>query len=181
MRCTTVSEQTVVAAYVGLGSNMGDRRANLCTALTKLSKVPGIAVSAVSAIYETKPVSTLPQADYLNMVAALQAELPAPDLLTHMLVIEAEMGRVRTVRWGPRIIDLDLLAYDELSIDTSFLRLPHPRLTGRAFVLVPLTDVAPGLPVADVSATDHLAALAREQGDVRRWGAAPVYEDGKYA
>ena len=180
MRCITVSDQPAVTAYIGLGSNLGERQVNLCMALTILGQVSGITISAVSSIYETKPVGTLPQADYLNMVATLQVALPAPTLLSHMLAIEAEMGRVRTIRWGPRTIDLDLLVYDDLTIDTTYLQLPHPRLTSRAFVLAPLVEIAPHLMVADESVADHLAALVREQGDVRRWGAAPVNEGGEF-
>jgi 2-amino-4-hydroxy-6-hydroxymethyldihydropteridine diphosphokinase len=129
-----------VRAFIGLGSNLGDRLANLSDAVGRLAKTDGVTVTRVSRIYETAPVGP-PQPDYLNAVADVRTSLPARVLLEALLAIEADLGRVRGERWGPRVIDLDLLTYGREEIDEPGLTVPHPRMHERAFVLVPLLEL----------------------------------------
>jgi 2-amino-4-hydroxy-6-hydroxymethyldihydropteridine diphosphokinase len=138
-------------ACIALGSNLGDRAKNLRTALEMLSQADRIKIDAVSAIYETAPVGGPEQGPYLNACAALTTELPPTKLLLAILDIEEKMGRVREVRWGPRIIDLDLLLYETVMMNTPLLELPHPRMGERDFVLIPLADIAPDLIIPGLS------------------------------
>lgn len=132
-------------AYVALGANLGDRERSLAEALRRLNEMPGIRVERVSGVYETDPVGYTDQPIFLNMAAALFTSLPPLELLRALLALELEMGRVREFRWGPRVIDLDLLSYEGETFETDELTLPHPRMGERAFVLAPLRDVwAPG-------------------------------------
>jgi 2-amino-4-hydroxy-6-hydroxymethyldihydropteridine diphosphokinase len=141
-------------AYIGLGSNLGDREANLRGAIDTLRREPGIAVDSVSPLLRSRPM-TLPQAEpqpqneYLNAVAALGTTLSAFDLLTTLQRIEQQYGRTREQRWGPRTLDLDLLLYDNACIHTSELTVPHYGLKERAFVLIPLAHLAPDLVLPD--------------------------------
>jgi 2-amino-4-hydroxy-6-hydroxymethyldihydropteridine diphosphokinase len=158
-----------VAAYVALGSNLGDRRAHLDAALSALDALPGTRLDAVSAIYETAPVGPPGQQDYLNAVARLSTTLAPLALLDALLSIEQSRGRVRAERWGPRTLDLDLLVHGDAVLSDPRLTLPHPRLHERAFVLTPLADLAPDLRVAGRTVAQHLA-LADRAG-VRRLAA----------
>lgn len=132
--------------YLGLGSNLGDRAANIGAALDSLAALPGTALTAVSSLYETRPVGgPAGQGEYLNSAARIETELTPAELLAEANRIEREMGRVRdgsAERWGPRIIDIDILFYGTLSLDGPSLVVPHPRLTERAFVLAPLAEIA---------------------------------------
>ena len=130
-------------AYVALGTNLGDRQAHLREALRQMAELPGVRFLRVSSVYETEPVGYTEQPAFLNMAAALAADMPPERLLDHLLGIERGMGRVRTIRWGPRTIDLDLLLYGDAVLRTEFLTLPHPRMAERAFVLVPLKEIWP--------------------------------------
>lgn len=130
-------------AYVAFGTNLGDRMENICVALESLDRVPDTAVCARSNIYETAPWGYLDQPNFLNGVALVETALSPAALLGALLGIEAAMGRLRTVKNGPRVIDLDLLLYDDAVSDTKELILPHPRILERAFVLKPLTDLLP--------------------------------------
>jgi 2-amino-4-hydroxy-6-hydroxymethyldihydropteridine diphosphokinase len=134
-----------VKAYLGLGTNLGDRRANLDAAIERLRAAPDIAVTALSPVYETAPVGVTDQPNFYNMAVEIETALPPDKLLAAVLGIEREMGRVRTVRWGPRLIDIDILLYGEATIDAEGLTVPHPRMAERAFVLAPLADIAPAL------------------------------------
>ena len=129
-------------AYVGLGSNLGDRAAYLLLGLSALSRLPETRLLRLSPVYETDPVGP-PQPPYLNMVAELETELSPKGLLAEMLRIEKALGRERRERWGPRTLDLDLLLYGDLVLEEEGLSVPHPRLHERAFVLVPLLDLLP--------------------------------------
>jgi 2-amino-4-hydroxy-6-hydroxymethyldihydropteridine diphosphokinase len=131
-----------VKAYVGLGSNLGDRAAYLLLGLSALSRLPKTHLLRLSPVYETDPVGP-PQPPYLNMVAELETELSPKGLLAEMLRIEKALGRERRERWGPRTLDLDLLLYGDLVLEEAGLSVPHPRLHERAFVLVPLLDLLP--------------------------------------
>ncbi|ADV66593.1 2-amino-4-hydroxy-6-hydroxymethyldihydropteridine diphosphokinase [Deinococcus maricopensis] len=131
-----------VDALIALGANLGDPRANLAWAVRELAGV-GV-VTGVSRVYRTAPVGGPPgQPDYLNAAARLRTTLTPHDVLAALLDIERRSGRERRERWGPRVLDLDLIAYGDLSLDTDDLTLPHPRAWTRAFVLAPLHDVAP--------------------------------------
>lgn len=133
-------------AYLALGTNLGDRRANLRAAADAVVATPGVRGAELSPIYETAPVGGPDgQGDYLNAAMRIDTDLPPRDLLDTLLCIEQSLGRERRERWGPRVIDLDLLLYDDLSIDEPGLTLPHPRMYERAFVLRPLADLAPDL------------------------------------
>ena len=129
-------------AYVGLGSNLGDRAAYLLLGLSALSRLPKTHLLRLSPVYETDPVGP-PQPPYLNMVAELETELSPTGLLAEMLRVEKALGRERRERWGPRTLDLDLLLYGDLVLEEEGLSVPHPRLHERAFVLVPLLDLLP--------------------------------------
>jgi 2-amino-4-hydroxy-6-hydroxymethyldihydropteridine diphosphokinase len=128
--------------YLSLGSNLGDRRANLRNAIAALN-IPGIRVLRESPIYETEPVDYLNQAWFLNQVVEAETTLFPMQLLTRTARIERELGRVRTMPKGPRTLDIDILFYGTSVVDTKRLQIPHPRLTERRFVLVPLADLAP--------------------------------------
>lgn len=127
--------------YLALGSNVGDRQENLKEAISQL--VPQVSITAESSIYETEPWGYEDQDDFLNMVVQGETELEPLELLAHLKEIEANVGRTKTFRNGPREIDLDILFYDDLIMEDKNLAIPHPRLHERAFVLVPLADIAP--------------------------------------
>jgi 2-amino-4-hydroxy-6-hydroxymethyldihydropteridine diphosphokinase len=129
-------------AAIGLGSNLGDSRSILAGAIDRLRSHPQIEVIAVSSWYTTAPIGP-PQPDYLNGCTMLQTSLAPLELLNVLHSIELEFGRVRQEIWGARTLDLDLLLYDYLIIDLPSLQVPHPRMTERAFVLVPLAEIAP--------------------------------------
>ncbi len=131
-------------ALIGLGSNLGDRKANLDGAVETLGRVSGIAVHAVSSYHETKPVGGPGgQGAFLNASAAIETALEPLALLRRLHQVEASTGRVRTVRWGERTLDLDLLLYGDAIVDTPELTVPHPRMAVRRFVLAPLEEIAP--------------------------------------
>ena len=131
-----------VPSAIALGSNLGDSQHILEDALKKLAQTPGITLQAYSSLYQTEPVGP-PQPDYLNGCALLEVQLAPQELLETLLAVEAEFGRVRQERNGPRTLDLDLLLFDDLILETPTLQLPHPRMKERAFVLVPLAEIAP--------------------------------------
>ncbi len=156
-------------AYVALGSNLGDRRAQLAAALEALRQTPGVRVLGVSAVYETEPVGP-PQGRYLNAAARLATSLSPRALLERLLAIEARAGRVRgSERNAPRTLDLDLLLYADRELREPDLELPHPRMAARPFVLEPLRELAPDLlhPVLGAS-IDELARRVRDPAAVRR-------------
>jgi len=127
--------------YLGLGSNLGDREANVRKAVRRLEE--GVAIDAVSALYETPPMGPPDQPWYLNAACGGATELEPGDLLAFVKGIEQKMGRVPAVRWGPRIIDIDVLFYDDLVLSAPELVIPHPGISRRPFVLLPLADIAP--------------------------------------
>ena len=150
--------------YLSLGSNQGDRLALLSGAVDALRRRPDVKELRTSSVYETDPVGYTDQPPFLNCVAGLATELAPHALLAVCQAIEAEHGRVRTVRWGPRTLDIDIIAYGELVLDTPELILPHPRAAERAFVLVPLVELDPGARLAGRTAEELLAALGPGQG-----------------
>ena len=153
-------------AYIALGSNLGDRVENLKRSLDLLNEEQNISVIEVSPVYETAPVGGPEQGAFLNACASLKTDLPPEKLLLKMLHIEDEIGRVREERWGPRLIDLDLLVYEAETANTDLLELPHPRLAERGFVLVPLADIASDLivPNYDITVAELLSQLPDTEG-----------------
>jgi 2-amino-4-hydroxy-6-hydroxymethyldihydropteridine diphosphokinase len=140
-------------AYVGLGANLGDREQTIRAAVAELPDVV-----AVSPLRETDPVGVTDQPRFLNGVAALETELAPRELLDVLLAVERRLGRERRERWGPRTIDLDLLLYGDAVIDEDGLKIPHPRLHERRFVLEPLADLAPQLVVPGLGGVEDLLA-----------------------
>ncbi|CAM3656071.1 2-amino-4-hydroxy-6-hydroxymethyldihydropteridine diphosphokinase [Brevibacillus invocatus] len=161
-----------VCAYLALGSNLGDRADNLKQAIERLSQQPGVRVVRVSSVYETDPVGNVEQDAFLNMVIAVETEHTPEQLLDTALSIEQELGRVRTIRWGPRTIDIDVLLYGQERVQLEHLQIPHPELTKRAFVLVPLRDVwrDETLPIYNQPISIYLLSLLEDQKGVRKWG-----------
>ena len=129
--------------FIGIGSNLGDREFLIRKAVEALRELPRTMLLRVSSLYDTDPVGDVDQPPFLNAVAWLETELDARTLLWHLLLIEKRMGRVRSQRWGPRSIDLDLLFHGEQSIDEPDLKVPHPEAHLRAFVLRPLQELDP--------------------------------------
>lgn len=157
-------------AYIGMGSNLGDRAGNLLLALRGMMEA-AICVCRVSSIYETQPVSQVDQPPFLNMVAEVGNPLPGPEqMMARLLRIEFLLGRIRDVKDGPRTIDLDLLLYGDVESHTEFLMLPHPRLHERRFVLEPLVEIAPMLmhPTLKCTTNELLGSL-QDDSEVKRW------------
>jgi GTP cyclohydrolase-4 len=135
--------RALAVAYLGLGSNLGEREENLCQALTLLSAK--VNLEEVSSIYETEPVGFKKQPLFLNMVCRITTNLPPEELFHFAKEIETSMGRIPSFPNAPRIIDIDILFYDNKIMETQNLAIPHPRLHDRAFVLIPLAEIAPDL------------------------------------
>ena len=162
---------------LGLGSNLRGPAKNIREALARIRHF--VAVEQLSSLYRTEPVGLSDQPFFLNAVLTGQTSLGPGELLENLLVVEEEMGRVREVEMGPRTIDIDLLVYDDLMIDTPQLTLPHPRMTERRFVLVPLVEIAPGFqpPGVAKTASELLTELTyTETVEVVAYGNWSVYD-----
>ncbi|MDP4093017.1 MAG: 2-amino-4-hydroxy-6-hydroxymethyldihydropteridine diphosphokinase [Bacillota bacterium] len=127
--------------YLGLGSNIGDKEKNLKTAIDYISQIKDTTLKSISPIYKTKPVGYTAQDDFLNAAVLIETGLEPLEVLSNTRQIENRMGRIREIHWGPRIIDIDILLYDELQINHPELTVPHPLMFQRAFVLRPLKDI----------------------------------------
>ena len=174
-----------IEAALGLGGNIGDVTEAFIAALKRLAAAPRVTVLRASSVYATPPWGKLDQPPFLNMAAIVATDLPAPALLALCLDIERSMGRQRLERWGPRTLDIDILTYGEATIDAPDLKVPHPRMTERAFVLAPLAEIAPRLRIGgreieawlaladragiavDGQQSERLRAALGAKGDVR--------------
>lgn len=148
-------------AYLSLGGNLGEPAKSMAAALRMLDADPLTRVVAVSSLYRTSPWGKLDQPDFLNIAAEIVTRQTPHGLLDLCLGAERALKRVRGERWGPRIVDIDLLAFDGLSVHDAGLELPHPRMTERAFVLVPLAEIAPELVIDGKTIADRSAAIDR--------------------
>ncbi len=149
-----------VTAYIGIGANLGDARANVLEAIARLARLPGATLVDASPSYRTAPIDAGGD-DYINAVARISTTLPAEELLRALHAIEAQHGRERPYRNAPRTLDLDLLLYGDEQIASATLTVPHPRITERAFVLVPLLALMPSITVPGKGAASvYLASVA---------------------
>jgi len=152
----------VIQAYVGLGSNLNDPVRQVKTALAALHGIPETRCVRQSSLYRSAPLGPSDQPDYINAVAMLDTRLSARQLLTELQAIERIHGRVRGAeRWGPRTLDLDILLYGEMRLESEELTVPHPRLAERSFVLYPLCEIAPDLEVHGLGGIRQLMAACR--------------------
>ena len=150
-------------AYVALGANLGDPRATVTAALEALADIEATAVVTRSSLYRTAPVGLRHQPDFINAVAALDTRLAPVALLEALFALEARFGRSRSVPNAPRTLDLDLLLHGDTQLAGAALTLPHPRLHERAFVLVPLLEIAPDCRIPGRGSVAHFAALCADQ------------------
>ena len=142
---------------LGLGSNLGDRDANLRAALARLA--PAVTIARISAIYDTAPMLVTAQPRFHNIACIAHTTLTPLALLRHTKAVEASVGRTPGIRYGPRVVDIDLLLYDDLVLDTPELHIPHPRIAERAFVLAPLVEIAPDLVISGIRVREALRRL----------------------
>jgi len=152
--------------YLSLGTNLGDKEANLIAALKKLAGHSEIKLQRIAPLYKTAPVGYLKQAWFYNTVAEISTTLSPFELLAFLQDIEKQLGRIRTIPWGPRIIDLDIIWYENVNLCTRKLIIPHPRLAERAFVLFPLTVLAPALTIPGKGKIADLAKLISQEQEI---------------
>jgi 2-amino-4-hydroxy-6-hydroxymethyldihydropteridine diphosphokinase len=150
--------------FLGLGSNIGDRVKALKEAERLISEIDGVLVVSSASLYETEPVGIVDQPSFINSALKIKTTLRPTELLGGLKEIERKLGRVDTIRWGPRIIDIDILLFDNIVVNKKGLTIPHPEMAKRAFVLVPLSEIAPDIihPVLKKS----IRELVDELGDV---------------
>lgn len=153
-----------VPAYIGIGSNMDDPQWQVRSAFQALATMPDSLLIARSRLYRTRPFGPVAQDDFINAVAGMLTRLQPERLLTEMRAVETAQGRRRAERWGPRILDLDLLVFGDVKIKSETLELPHPGIAERGFVLAPLADVAPTLVVPGVGRVSDLLQALPETG-----------------
>ena len=165
-----------VITYLGLGGNLGDRLAALTEALARLDATPGMRRVSCSSVYETEPWGVTDQPNFLNLAAGYETTLPPVDLLAACQSVEATVGRTASYRWGPRLIDVDILLYGDevVNLTTPDLQIPHPRLHQRAFALVPLAEIAPDASMPpDIMTVRGLLRDIDGTDGVVWWGDAP--------
>jgi 2-amino-4-hydroxy-6-hydroxymethyldihydropteridine diphosphokinase len=150
-----------VLAYIGLGSNLGKPLQQVNTAVTELSALPGTSLIAQSPWYVSRAIGPGKQPDYINGVVCLRTDMEAETLLNNLQILEERHERLRKEHWGPRTLDLDILLYGDQVIDSPRLQVPHPWLTRRNFVVLPLADIAPNLILPDSTALDSVLQRIR--------------------
>lgn len=155
-------------AYLGLGSNLGDRLGHLGAAVSSLADSPGVRLSAVSGVYRTDPVGYTEQPEFLNAVVEVETELEPSELLVLARSIEEKRRRRRGVRWGPRTLDIDILLYGDIEVSEADLAIPHAELANRRFVLEPLVEIAPGAARPDGTLAVDLLRGLHGGGSVHR-------------
>jgi 2-amino-4-hydroxy-6-hydroxymethyldihydropteridine diphosphokinase len=153
-----------VTAYIGLGANLGDAADSVTAAMLALGELPHTRLLARSALYRSAPVGYADQPDFINAVAAIETDLAPHALLDGLLAIEHRFGRERSFRNAPRTLDLDLLLYGDVVLHDARLTVPHPRMVERAFVLLPLAEIAPDLALPAGGRVDALAASIDRTG-----------------
>jgi 2-amino-4-hydroxy-6-hydroxymethyldihydropteridine diphosphokinase len=154
-----------IEAFIGIGSNVGDRTTFCRSAVAELEVADGVKLEAISSLYETSPIGGPPQRSYINIVVKISTTIEARALLERCQEIEQRLGREASdIRWGPRVVDLDILTYDAEKISEPDLEIPHPRMTERRFVLVPLFEIAPD--ATDPWGTPYSESLDEAQGEV---------------
>ncbi|MGI6296735.1 MAG: 2-amino-4-hydroxy-6-hydroxymethyldihydropteridine diphosphokinase [Armatimonadota bacterium] len=164
-------------AYLALGANIGDKEKTIRQAV-RLLETGGCELTAASSLYATKPVGYTDQPDFLNAVIAVETDLSPYELLALCNSVERKLGRERTIRWGPRVIDIDILLYEDVEISETTLTLPHPSMLQRAFVLVPLAEIAPDVEVADGLSAEDAVRLVPSEGVTLYHGPGWDWVDG---
>lgn len=162
-------------AYLSLGTNLGDKETNLIAALKKIAGYSEIKLQRIAPLYKTAPVGYLKQDWFYNTAAEISTTLSPFELLAFLQDIEKQLGRVRTIPWGPRIIDLDIIWYEKVKLCTRKLVIPHPRLAERAFVLIPLTALAPALIIPDKGKVMDLAKLLAQEQKIKLIKSLEIY------
>lgn len=163
--------------YLSIGTNMGERLDNLKFAVRELAAHQAVNVKAVSSVYVTAPVGFVDQASFLNIAVRLETSLTASAMLTLCQQIEQKLGRVREFRWGPRVIDLDILLYNHENIVAENLVVPHERMYERAFVLVPLAEISEPKNAKLKRAHEVLASMDLQREGVMRWNQSITVEE----
>ena len=159
----------MVESYIGIGSNVGDRESFCRSAVEQLNALEGLEVTGTSSLYETSPIGGPPQRSFINLVVRVRTVMEPRMLLDHCKAIEHRLGREDSdIRWGPRVVDLDILTYDSEKIGEADLEIPHPRLVQRRFALVPLLEIDPE--AADPWGTPYADALDEAEGDITLLG-----------
>jgi 2-amino-4-hydroxy-6-hydroxymethyldihydropteridine diphosphokinase len=163
----------VVTAYLGIGSNLGEREANINKALVELVRTGACRLTKVSSIYETEPVGIKEQPDFLNAAVEIETDLRPKDLLVTLREVERKTGREKTFKWGPRIIDIDILLYNDICLTEDNLEIPHPEMHKRSFVLTPLAEIAPFVKHPKLGVT---AQQLSDQvgGEVKKYRSFPI-------
>ncbi len=156
--------------YLSVGTNIGEREENLAAAIFLISTQPDIRLTNQSSFYETEPIGYTEQDSFLNVVVEIKTALSPMQLLSHCQSIEQKLGRKRTIRWGPRIIDVDILLFDSRSIQTDELTVPHPRMHERSFVMAPLAEINPDIEIPMQQQTAReIAAELPDRETIRKW------------
>jgi 2-amino-4-hydroxy-6-hydroxymethyldihydropteridine diphosphokinase len=170
-----VANDSAVAASLSLGGNIGDVAEAFLYALRRLVETPGVTLRRASSVYRTPPWGKRDQPPFLNMAAIVETTLPARALLALCLDIEQGMGRRRIERWGPRTLDIDILTYGDAEIEEPDLKVPHPRMAERGFVLAPLAEIAPHLQIAGREVGELLALADRAGIEVDELASAKIH------
>ncbi len=156
----------MVEVGLSLGSNIGDKATNIAEALRGMEQGGALTVTRTSGLYRTAPWGVEDQDWFVNACALAETSLSPEELIARCKLVEEELGRVKTVRWGPRLIDVDILYYGDQTVETPKLTIPHREMFNRSFVLVPLAEIAPDRVISGRRVDDALSSLARESGDV---------------